>query len=156
MRPYLVVSGFSRTVLLGALTLLVLAVTPADSHHAFSPVYDAKKTITVEGVVTQFRFVNPHAMMLMDVTDKTGKVVKWNVEEAGWTPESIKPGEHVKVTGNPTWTGSQRMAFVKLVRADGTELQPGRAQRLSAIEEERRERAKQRTQQPAQQPTPPK
>jgi hypothetical protein len=89
----------------------------------------------------------------MDVTDKTGKVVTWNVEfagrlnleEAGWTVNSIKPGEHVKVTGNPAWKSDQRMAFVKLVRADGTTLEPGRAQRLSAIEEERRQRAAQRT-----------
>jgi hypothetical protein len=142
--------------LLFVLPLLAFTVATADSHHAFSPVYDAKRTIVVDGVVTQFRFVNPHAMMLMDVTDKkTGKVVKWNVEfagrlnleEAGWNAESIKPGEHVKVTGNPTWKGSQRMAFVKLVRTDGTTLEPGRAQRVSAIEEERRQRAKQRTQQ---------
>src|SRR4029450_12099782 len=140
--------------LLVVLSILILTVTGASAHHAFSPVYAAKRTIAVGGVVTQFRFVNPHAMMLMDVTDKkTGKVVKWNVEfagrlnleEAGWTADSIKPGELVKVTGNPTWTGSQRMAFVKLVRADGTTLEPGRAQRLSAIEEERRQRAKERT-----------
>jgi hypothetical protein len=94
-------------------------------------------------------------MMLMDVTDtKTGKVVKWNVEfagrlnleEAGWTADSIKPGERVKVTGNPAWKSEQRMAFVKLVRADGTTLEPGNAQRLSAIEEERQQRAKQREQ----------
>lgn len=165
MRRFRVGSAFRRTALLCMLILLALAVTPVASHHAFSPVYDAKKTIVVEGVVTQFRFVNPHAMMLMDVNDKkTGKVVKWNVEfagrlnleEAGWTADSIKPGELVKVTGNPTWTGSQRMAFVKLVRADGTTLEPGRAQRLSAIEEERRQRAKQREQQPAQQATPEK
>jgi hypothetical protein len=148
--------GGSRTALLFVVMLLILAVPPADSHHAFSPVYDAKRTIVVDGVVTEFRFVNPHAMMLMDVTDKkTGKVVKWNVEfagrlnleEAGWTADSIKAGDHVKVTGNPTWKGSQRMAFVKLVRPDGTALEPGRAQRLSAIEEERRQRAKQRNQQ---------
>ena len=103
--------------------------------------------------MTQFRFVNPHAMMLMDVTDKSGKVVKWNVEfagrlnleESGWTANSIKPGERVKVTGNPAWTSPQRMAFVKLVRADGTELDQGAAQRLSAVEEERRQRADKRT-----------
>jgi hypothetical protein len=140
--------------LLFVLPILIFTVASASSHHAFSPVYDAKRTITVAGVVTQFRFVNPHAMMLMDVKDKSGKVVKWNVEfagrlnleEAGWTADSIKPGEHVKVTGNPAWKSDQRMAFVKLVRADGTELEPGRAQRLSAIEEERRQRAKQRSQ----------
>jgi Family of unknown function (DUF6152) len=140
--------------LLFVLPILIFTVASASSHHAFSPVYDAKRTITVAGVVTQFRFVNPHAMMLMDVKDKSGKVVKWNVEfagrlnleEAGWTADSIKPGEHVKVTGNPAWKSDKRMAFVKLVRADGTELEPGRAQRLSAIEEERRQRAKQRSQ----------
>ena len=59
------------------LVLLVVNQAPAGSHHAFSPVYDAKKTITVDGVVTEFRFVNPHAMMLMEVKDKTGKAVTW-------------------------------------------------------------------------------
>lgn len=132
--------------------ILAVTVSRAGSHHAFSPVYDSKRTITIDGVVTQFRFVNPHAMMLMEVKDKTGKVVTWNVEfagrlnleEAGWTADSIKAGEYVTVTGNPTWTASQRMAFVRLVRADGTTLEPGRVQRLNAIEEERRQRAKQR------------
>jgi hypothetical protein len=142
--------------LLVVLSILILTAAGASAHHAFSPVYDAKRTIDVEGVVTQFRFVNPHAMLLMDVTDKkTGKVVKWNVEfagrlnleEAGWTAESIKVGERVKVTGNPAWKSEQRMAFVRLVRADGTKLEPGGAQRVSAIEEERRQRAKERTQQ---------
>ena len=131
---------------------LMLSVAVASSHHAFSPVYDEKRTITVAGVVTQFKFVNPHAMMFMDSTDESGKVVKWvvefagnlNLSEVGWTADSIKSGERVTVTGNPTHTGSQRMFFRKLVRADGTELLPAAAQRLSAIEEERRQRARQR------------
>jgi len=143
-----------RTLLL-LMLMLVAGASGAAAHHAFSPVYDSKRTITVDGVVTEFRFVNPHAMVLMDVTDKkTGKVVKWNVEfagrlnleEAGWSATTIKPGEQVKVTGNPAWKSDQRMAFVRLVRADGTLLEPGRAQRLSAIEEERKQRAQQRTQ----------
>ncbi len=134
--------------------VLVLSLPGVSAHHAFSPVYDEKQVITVEGVVTEFKFVNPHAMMLLDVTD-AGKVVKWTVEfagrlnlsEAGWTADSIKAGEHVTVTGNPTHTGSSRMFFRRLVRPDGTELLPGSAQRLNAIEEERRQRARQRNQQ---------
>jgi len=135
--------------------VLALSVAGASSHHAFSPVYDEKRLITVAGVVTQFRFVNPHAMMFMDVTDEAGKVVKWvvefagrlNLSEVGWTAESIKAGERVTVTGNPTHTGSQRMFFRRLVRADGTELLPAGPQRLKGIEEERRQRARQRNQQ---------
>ena len=109
--------------------LLVTGVV-LQSHHAFTPVYDANRTITVAGVVTEFRFVNPHAMMFMDVTDDTGKIVKWTVEfagrlnltEVGWTAKSIMPGERVTVNGNPTHTNSTRMSFRRLVKADGTEL----------------------------------
>src|SRR5881409_1341405 len=135
--------------------LLVLPVAGARAHHAFSPVYDEKRVITVAGVVTQFKFVNPHAMMFMDVTDEAGKVVTWAVEfagrlnlsEVGWTADSVKAGERVTVTGNPTHTGSQRIFFRRLVRADGTELLPAGPQRLKAVEEERRQRALQRSQQ---------
>jgi hypothetical protein len=135
--------------------VLVLSTTGVSSHHAFSPVYDDKRVITVAGVVTQFRFVNPHAMMSMNVTEESGKVLNWTVEfagrlnlsEAGWTVDSIKTGERVTVTGNPSHTGSQRLFFRRLVRADGTELLPAAAQRLTAIEEERRQRALQRNQQ---------
>ena len=140
---------------LSVLPLLILVVTESSSHHAFSPVYDEKRLVTIVGVVTQFGFVNPHAMMSMDVADEWGKVLSWTVEfagrlnlsEVGWTAESIKTGERVTVTGNPTHTGSQRIFFRRLVRADGTELLPAGPQRLSAIEEERRQRARQRDQQ---------
>jgi hypothetical protein len=133
----------------------MLSAATASSHHAFSPVYDEKRLITVAGVVTQFRFINPHAMMSMDVTDESGKVAKWTVEfagrlnlsEVGWTADSIKAGERITVTGNPTHTGSNRMFFRKLVRADGTELLPAGPQRLKALEEERRQRALQRNRQ---------
>ena len=135
----------------------VLALTAADArpHHAFSPVYDENRVMTVAGVVTEFRFVNPHAMMVMDVTDEAGKVGQWvvefagrlNLSEFGWTADSIRAGERVTMTGNPTHTGSQRMFFRRLVRADGTELLPGNAQRLNTIEEERRrQRARPRNQ----------
>ena len=138
-----------------SLVILMLTVNTASPHHAFSPVYDASKMITVVGVVTQFNFVNPHATLLMDVTDDAGKVVKWTVEfagrlnlsEVGWTADSVKAKERVTVTGNPTHTGSPRMAFLKLVRPDGTELLPAGPQRANAIEEERRQRALQRDQQ---------
>ena len=129
--------------------VLLVSLTTVSAHHSFAPVYDEKRTISAEGVVTQFKFANPHAMLFMDVTDASGKVVKWTVEfsgqlnlaQGGWTAGTIKPGEHVTVFGNPTHTGSSKMFFRRLVRADGTELLPPGAERLSAIEEERRQRA---------------
>jgi hypothetical protein len=135
--------------------MLALTAEVALPHHAFSPVYDERRLITVAGVVTEFRFVNPHAMLLMDVANEGGKVTPWvvefagrlNLSEFGWTADSIKAGERITVTGNPTHTGSDRMFFRKIVRADGTELLPGNAQRLNEIDEARRRRAQERNQQ---------
>ena len=133
-----------------ALLLLAFGVQIAHSHHSFSGVYDGKRVVTVTGVVTQFKFVNPHALMLMDVTDDSGKVSKWTVEfagrlnltEIGWTADSIKAKDRVTVTGNPTHAaGLPRLAFVKIVKADGTVLLPANEERSKAIDEERRQRA---------------
>ena len=142
-----------------AVCLVVVAlasVGAASAHHAFSPVYDVKRTITVQGVVAEFKLINPHALMSIDVADDTGKVVKWTVEfagrlnltEGGWTSRSIVAGERVTVTGNPTHTNSPKMLFIRLVRPDGSELAPPGADRLKSIDEQRRQRARERSQQP--------
>jgi len=140
------------------LALLALAASTgiAGAHHSFSAVYDGKRSVTVTGVVTQFRFVNPHALMTLEVTDKDGKVVTWvvefagrlNLSEMGWSAESIRSGEKITVTGNPTHEALPRLAFQRIVKADGSELVPAAAQRNDTLEEERRERARRRSQQP--------
>jgi len=140
------------------LALLALAASTgiAGAHHSFSAVYDGKRSVTVTGVVTQFRFVNPHALMTLEVTDKDGKVVTWviefagrlNLSEMGWSAESIRSGEKITVTGNPTHEALPRLAFQRIVKADGSELVPAAAQRNDTLEEERRERARRRTPQP--------
>jgi hypothetical protein len=134
--------------------VLVLGAARGSAHHAFSPVYDAKRSATVSGVVVEFRFVNPHAMLTLDVKDDAGKLARWTVEfagqlnlaEIGWTRDSLKPGEQITVTGNPTHVVSHQMAFVRIVKTDGTVLLPAAAQRTDILEEERRERARRRTQ----------
>ena len=144
-----------RVVSLTLLTLVV-SIRLASAHHSFSAVYDGKRSVTITGVVTQFRFVNPHALMTLEVTDKDGKVVTWvvefagrlNLSEIGWSAESIRSGEKLTVTGNPTHEPLPRLAFQRIVKADGGELLPGAAQRSDTLEEERRERARRRAQQP--------
>ena len=133
--------------------LLGFGVRTGNSHHAFAGIYDSSRVVTVTGEVTQFKWVNPHVLLYMDVTDGSGKVANWTIElagvlnlkEVGWTRDSVKPKEHVTVTGNPTHAADlPRLAFVKLVKGDGTELLPAEPQRLQGIEEERRQRAQQR------------
>ena len=141
-------------VLLLSITAMSAAVDSAFAHHAFTPVYDGDQTLTIEGVVTEFRFVNPHALLLMDVTDESGNVARWSVEMSGrlnlivggWTDDSISPGDQVTISGNPTHSGSSSLFLRRLVRADGTELLTPGAVRNTTIEEARRERARNRIQ----------
>jgi uncharacterized protein DUF6152 len=140
-----------HTFVLIALTSLLMG-RDAVAHHAFSPVYDERRTVTIKGTVTEFRLVNPHATMSVDVVDQTGKHVIWTVEMAGllslsrhgWTPRTVSAGQPITVTGNPTHTGSPRIFFTRIVLADGTErIAPGEGD-VGAIEEQRRQRARQR------------
>lgn len=134
-------------------SLLVVACAPAFGHHSFAAQFDGSKTVTLEGKIKDFKFVNPHALATIDVTDDKGAVQPWTVEfdgrlnltNFGWTEATIRPGEQVKISGNPERTGAPRIFFTKLVRANGTEVVRG-GDRLNAIEEDRRLRAAQRAQ----------
>jgi Family of unknown function (DUF6152) len=138
------------TVLVSSALLLHLSL--ASAHHSFAPVYDGSRTVTVAGTVTAFRLVNPHAQMSVDVSDDAGKVVTWVVEfdgrlnltNAGWSDDTITVGERLSVTGNPTHTGSARLFFINLQRADGSLLQRPGVDRIQALEEQRRQRNEQR------------
>ena len=79
-------------------------------HHGSNVVYDLTRSITVEGTVTEFQFVNPHTQILLDVTDADGSVVSWLAglpgsvrltQEEGWTRDTIAPGDEISITGAP-------------------------------------------------------
>ena len=144
----------TRPVFLAVL-LSLLSYPVANSHHAMSPVYDATQEITIEGIVTEFRLVNPHAMITMDVLDEAGNRVTWAIELAGrlslsrhgWTEDTVSLGERLTATGNPTHSGSPKMYFTRVVLEDGTEMLGPGAVRSRAIEEQRRQRARERDRQ---------
>jgi hypothetical protein len=138
-------------LVLVAAALGVVTLAPAVAHHSFAAQFDGSKSVTLDGTIKEFKFVNPHALATIDVANDKGVVQQWTVEfdgrlnltNFGWTDATIKPGEHVKISGNPERTGAPRIFFSKIVRADGTELVRG-GDRLNAIEEDRRLRAAQR------------
>jgi hypothetical protein len=84
------------------------ATTPALAHHSFSSVFDANKPVVVQGVLVEIRLENPHSWFYVDVTDSTGKVVRWAFEgstptsliRSGFKPGSLKVGDEVTVKGS--------------------------------------------------------
>ena len=118
-----------------ALVLLCVAA-PASAHHSGAGV-DRTKTVTVTGVVKEFRWTNPHSWIDLEVADDKGVASIWSIEmnpppfliRAGWRASSLKAGDKVSVTLNPIRSGEPGGIFVSVMLADGRVLsgRPGGA-----------------------------
>jgi hypothetical protein len=92
--------------LLSALFAAATMIGTAWSHHNFRSVFDTNLPVEVTGVVTEVRWVNPHARFFVDVEGADGAVITWDFELAspnslfrrGWSRNSLKPGDTVTVT----------------------------------------------------------
>jgi len=74
-------------LLIGASLGLAAAVVPAQAHHAFAAAFDANALVTVQGVITEVKLVNPHSWFMLDATDEKGVVTHWEFE--GQTPTGL-------------------------------------------------------------------
>lgn len=111
---------------------LFLALIPALAvwgHHSMAG-FDRTKTVTLEGIVQEFRWQNPHSSIELDVPGKDGKVVTWQIEmtapaylvRQGWKRTTIKKGDKVTVVGNPLISGEPGAIFVSIKLPDGQTL----------------------------------
>ena len=117
--------------LLGVAMALLMVSESASAHHGMTT-YDLQRRITVKGTVARFDFTNPHALLFFDVKDVKGTAVSWVGEtgspnmmrRGGWNRNTLKPGDQVTVSGNPAKNGHPSMRFLKIVLANGQELDP--------------------------------
>jgi hypothetical protein len=113
-------------IILTGLGLLAGSI-PALAHHSFAAEYDAKKPITISGVVTKMEWMNPHARFYVDVKGADGKVTNWNFElgaipvllKQGWRKESLKQGDQVTVEGSLAKDGSNSANARSVTLPDG-------------------------------------
>lgn len=116
---------------LGVALALLFACGQASAHHGSSN-YDLSKSVSVKGTIAQFDFVNPHSAIHLEVKDDKGNAEQWlieadspnNLSRAGWTKDSLKPGDQVTIVGNRLKDGSKVMRLQKVILSDGKELKP--------------------------------
>jgi hypothetical protein len=107
------------------------AAAVARAHHS-ATMFESTKTVTLEGVVKEFQFSNPHSWLLVDVKGKDGNVTTWGFEaegpstlqRAGIRPSVFPPGTKVTMTGRPMKDGTPAAIWVLAVRGDGKRFDP--------------------------------
>jgi hypothetical protein len=98
-----------KSLSLALLVAATLAAVPALPHHSFAAVYQADKSISIEGKVVQFLFRNPHSVLHVLAPDESGAEKRWAIEWQGATQlgasgissQTIRVGDPVIVTGHP-------------------------------------------------------
>lgn len=101
------------------LTGLAVALgSPAGAHHAYNANYIEERG-TIEGVVVEVFWGNPHVHYYLEVLGDDGTTGVWDVEasnlgvmaRAGWTKDTIEVGDRIRVSGDLGREGRRRLAL---------------------------------------------
>jgi hypothetical protein len=119
-----------RVAVVATATVAVLLATLAQAHHSFPVHFHSEASLQVSGVVTEFRFTNPHGLVFFTVTDAQGNAAEWRAEtnspnvlrRRGWSADAIQPGDEITIHGYPSRDGSNFMRIYRVIHADGREL----------------------------------
>jgi hypothetical protein len=105
---------------------------PALAHHSFA-MFDAAKTVRVEGTVVSFEMINPHSWLYLMTKDGSGKPVEWAFEmgglaalaRIGFEKDWIKPGDRILVDFHPLKDGTHGGQYLSAKLPDGRDIKGG-------------------------------
>lgn len=109
-----------------ALALLCTASNSA-AHHSYAAEFDANNPATIQGVVTEVWFKNPHVRYYIAVTDEDGNNVIWDARgltpvklvRQGWTKKTIQVGDRITLYGHVGHTNKTIMSILDITLPDG-------------------------------------
>jgi hypothetical protein len=95
--------------------------------------FDMNKSVTYEGRVVEYRWINPHTHIIIQVPSSakdSTTVGTWDVEggstnimtRQGWNRALFKPEDHITVVGHPMRDGSKGISLFYVVLPDGKRL----------------------------------
>jgi hypothetical protein len=108
----------SKTVGVVALCLGLLSIPAAVAAHHSRAMFNTDELISVEGVVREVQWRNPHMWITVDVPGPNGTTETWGFEAAntssmvasGISPQILKAGNRVKFIAHPSRDRSKRTA----------------------------------------------
>ena len=116
----------SEILLFVSAAALSLMTLPASAHHS-QAIYDTDEIVTFEGVVTDYRWTNPHTYLYIETQDDNGDTVIQAIEgqvttimrRLGWSPDTFAPGDRVTVQAHPSRDPNRAMALIYSAEKDG-------------------------------------
>jgi Family of unknown function (DUF6152) len=113
--------------------VLLAASSAALAHHS-PAVFDRTRQATITGVVTEFRWGNPHSWIHLDVVGDSGQTERWSVEmdpatmlgREGWTSKTLQAGDKVEVKVYPLRNDEKGGQYISIKLPDGTTMDEGR------------------------------
>jgi hypothetical protein len=112
--------------------VLAAAVPPLGAHHSFA-MFDTANPITLNGVVTDFQWTNPHVYIELDVAVSGNGARHWTIElgspsilmRGGWKFNTLKKGDKVTALVSPLRSGEPGSLLTRITLADGRVLGNG-------------------------------
>ena len=112
------------------LLVILLGSAVATSAHHGTAAFDTSTMVTVTGKVTEFVYTNPHVQLYFEGKIESGPLSKWQGEmtapnklgRAGWSKNTLKPGDSVTVSGFQLKSGEHTLWIRKLIGPDGNSL----------------------------------
>jgi hypothetical protein len=90
---------------------------PVFAHHGDAGRYD-ETLVTLNGSIVELQMINPHSIIVIDVPEAGGKLMRWQAEMGGpnalargfgWTKNTLKPGDKVTLIGRRVKSGAPYM-----------------------------------------------
>jgi hypothetical protein len=103
-------------ILLFAASLLLISA-PLFAHHGDAGRYE-DNTIELTGTVVEVQLADPHTVLVLDVPNEKGEVVRWQAELGGrtlltktwgWNKNTLKFGDKLTITGRRVKSGAPYM-----------------------------------------------
>jgi hypothetical protein len=118
-----------RRYWIGALAFLsftMLKLTASYAHHNQFQGFDNEKEQVVTGTVEQFAWQNPHAYIYV-ASGEGNEARPWRIEtlsiafmrQMGWGPDTIRAGDDVTVTINPSRTAGRATGWLIDIAVEG-------------------------------------
>jgi hypothetical protein len=111
---------------------MLLSGGGAFAHHSFAGTYIEHQVVKIEGDVVEFNIRNPHSFILIEVTEKDGKKVRWGGEwggvtqlsQGGVTRFTLEVGDHLIIEGAPPRDSLDKKVLVRKVWRPATDKKP--------------------------------